>query len=43
MGKTMKGECVMGGQKVKFASRAAPEVLARMPEIARVEGRQFRK
>ena len=33
----------MGGQKVKFASRAAPEVLARMREIARVEGRQFQE
>ena len=43
MAKTMKGECVMGGQKVKFASRAAPEVLARMREIARVEGRQFQE
>ena len=33
----------MGGQKVKYASRAAPEVLARMREIARVEGRQFQE
>ena len=31
----------MGSRKVKFSSRASPEVLAAMREIARGEGRQL--
>ena len=38
MGKTMKVEGVMGGQRVMFSWQAAAEVLAAVREIGRREG-----